>query len=310
MRTLMHTRMAIKQKLKQTAQPAQPKKATLFTFRKKRENGEKIVFITAYDYPFAKLAEKAGADMILVGDSGGMTVLGYETTLPVTMDEMMVLAKAARRGAPHTFMIGDMPLGSYQTDNRDAVINALRFIKEAGCDAIKLEGGSRVAERVRALTDAGILVMGHLGLTPQNTSQFGGYRVQGKTKASLEEIIRDAQILESAGVFAILLEAMPEDAAAAVRSAVTIPIYGIGAGKKLDGQLLIMHDVVGLFDAFTPKFAKRYLEAGKLIQTAITTYATEVRAGTFPSTEYVYPITEEERKAIAPTIAKHRRAKK
>jgi 3-methyl-2-oxobutanoate hydroxymethyltransferase len=243
--------------------------------------------------------------MILVGDSGGMTMLGYETTTPVTMDEMMVLAKAARRGAPNTFIVGDMPLGSYQTSEAEAVHNALRFLKEAGSDAIKCEGGARMGSKIKAMVDAGILVMGHLGLTPQNTAQFGGYRVQAKTKASLEEIIADAQFLEKTGVFAILLEAMPEDAAEAVRNAVSIPIYGIGAGKKVDGQLLIMHDVVGMFSAFKPKFAKRYCDAGALISGAITSYIDEVKKKEFPSEEYVYPITKEEYADIAPVIKKY-----
>lgn len=287
----------------------QKKKATLRTFGLMKERGEKVSFITAYDFPFAQRAEAAGIDMILVGDSGGMTMLGYETTIPVTMDEMMVLAKAARRGAPNTFIVGDMPLGSYQAGPEDAIRNALRFIKEAGSDAIKLEGGRRMAHVVRAITEAGVLVMGHLGLTPQNTAQFGGYRVQGKNKEGLEEIIADAIELEKAGAFSILLEAMPEEAAAAVRAAVKIPIYGIGAGAKLDGQLLIMHDLVGLFSAFKPKFAKRYCEAGEIITKAISEYVGEVKSGAFPSSEFVYPISKDELKDIEPVIKKYQAKK-
>jgi 3-methyl-2-oxobutanoate hydroxymethyltransferase len=281
------------------------KKASLRTFQLMKSRGEPVSFITAYDFPFAQRAEAAGVDMILVGDSGGMTMLGYETTTPVTMDEMMVLAKAARRGAPKTFMIGDMPLGSYQTSEADAVHNALRFLKEAGSDAVKVEGGVRIGGKIKAMVDAGILVMGHLGLTPQNTAQFGGYRVQGKTAESLTEIINDAQYLEKVGVFAILLEAMPEAAAEAVCKAVSIPVYGIGAGAKLDGQLLIMHDVVGLFSAFQPKFAKRYCEAGQMITKAIQEYAAEVKNKSFPSSDFVYPISTDELTDIKPVIAKY-----
>ena len=290
-------------------QTEQKKKATLRTLQLMKDRGEKVSFITAYDFPFAQRAEAAGVDMILVGDSGGMTVLGYETTTPVTMDEMIMLAKAARRGAPKTFMIGDMPLGSYQTSEADAVYNSLRFLKEAGCDAIKVEGGARIGSKIRAMVDAGILVMGHLGLTPQNTAQFGGYRVQGKTAASLQEIIDDAKHLEQLGVFAILLEAMPEEAAAAVRAAVRIPIYGIGAGADLDGQLLIIHDVVGLFSAFQPKFAKRYCEVGEMISKAIAAYCSEVKSGAFPDSSYVYPITPEELRDIKPVIDAQRQKK-
>lgn len=269
-------------------------KVTLLKLQKMKERGGRIVFITAYDYPLAHYAESAGVDMILVGDSGGMTMLGYSSTIPVTMDEMIMLSKAARRGAPNTFLVGDMPMGSYQPSDRDAVINALRFLKEAECDAVKCEGGKRIVGRVRAMVDSGVLVMGHLGLTPQNAGQFGGYRVQGKTPDGLREIIDDALALQDAGVFALLLEAMPAKPAEAVKDALHIPVYGIGAGDKLDGQLIIIHDILGLFDSFTPKFAKQYLNGGELVLTALKQYCLEVRSGLFPNEEFIYPLSEKE----------------
>ena len=286
-----------------------------------KKEGTPLTWITAYDMPFAHCAEQAGIDMILVGDSGGMVQLGYQTTNPVTMDEMIVLAKAARKGAPNTFLVGDMPQGSYETGDRDAVISALRFIKEAGCDAIKLEGGIRVASQVRALVNAGILVIGHLGLTPQSTASFGGYRVQGKNKSSFEETLTDALALQEAGVAAILLEAMPEEPAEQIARQLRIPIYGIGTGGKVDGQLIIMHDLMGFYPSFRPWFAKCYVpevvdefkqhlagaadlrKLGRderkdgmlmLAQMAIGKYVDEVKAKIFPGTDFTYPIKDEE----------------
>jgi 3-methyl-2-oxobutanoate hydroxymethyltransferase len=300
-------------------------KKTLTELVKMKEQGTPAAWVTAYDVPFAHAAERAGVDMILVGDSGGMVQLGYQTTNPVTMDEMIVLAKAARRGAPHTFIIGDMPQGSYEACSRDAVLNALRFVKEAGSDAIKCEGGRRMAERIRAMVDAGILVMGHLGLTPQSTASFGGYRVQGKTRETFEKTLEDALELQEAGVFAILLEAMPEEPAEQIARQLRIPIYGIGAGGKVDGQLLIMHDLMGFYQPFRPWFAKCYVplvaqrfaeylaEAGDLkhlgraerrdgllvlAEMAIAEYVAEVRKRQFPCADYTYPIKEGELEAL------------
>ena len=280
-----------------------------------------VAWITAYDFPFARAAERAGVDMILVGDSGGMVQLGYPTTNPVTMDEMIVLAKAARRGAPATFMIGDMPQGSYEASERDAVLNAMRFVKEAASDAVKCEGGLRMAHKIRAMTDAGILVMGHLGLTPQSTSSFGGYRVQGKSVESFEKTIEDAFELQEAGVFAILLEGMPEEPSEQIARQLKIPIYGIGAGGKVDGQLVIMHDLMGFYESFRPFFAKCYVpvvarcfseylgavpdlkQMGRaerrdglfvLAEMAIAEYVNDVRQGRFPGPEYTYPIKQTE----------------
>ena len=296
-------------------------KKTLASLVSMKAQHAPAAWVTAYDLPFALAAERAGVDMVLVGDSGGMVQLGHPTTNPVTMDEMIVLAKAARRGAPNTFLIGDMPQGSYEACERDAVLNALRFIKEAGCDAVKCEGGRRVAGKIGAIVDAGILVMGHLGLTPQSTASFGGYRVQGKTRESFERTMEDAFELQHAGVFAILLEAMPEEPAAQVARQLHVPIYGIGAGGKVDGQLVIMHDLMGFYDSFRPMFAKCYIpsvtrqftgflesvpdlkQLGRterrdgllvLVEMAIREYVKDVRDRSFPGEAYTYSIKEEE----------------
>lgn len=278
-----------------------------------------VAWITSYDLPFAYVAEQAGVDMILVGDSGGMVQLGYKTTNPVTMDEMITMAKTARRGAPNTFLIGDMPQGSYEVGERDAIINSLRFIKEADCDAIKLEGGKRVTPKVKAISDAGILVMGHLGLTPQSSASFGGYRVQGKTIKTFEETVEDAFALQEAGAFAILLEAMPSEPAGQIASQLDIPIYGIGAGSQVDGQLVIMHDLMGFYQPFRPWFAKCYIpevirdfenyitnisdprSVGReerkdgllvLAEMAVERYIQDVKEKKFPGEEYSYPIKD------------------
>jgi 3-methyl-2-oxobutanoate hydroxymethyltransferase len=264
------------------------KKTTLLTLRELKARGEKAVFITAYDHPLAALAEKAGADMILVGDSLGMTTLGYDSTLPVTMNDMVRHAQAVTRAARRAFVVGDLPFMSYQPSDRDAILNAGRLIAEAGCDAVKCEGGRRVAPRVKAMVDAGIVVMGHIGLTPQNQAQLGGYRVQGKTAEATRALVDDALALEAAGASFILVEAMPPETAAAIRDAVAIPVYGIGAGDRVDGQLVIVHDLIGLFDQFTPKFVKRYCEAGRLIEAALTSYCADVRSGAFPGPEHFY----------------------
>jgi 3-methyl-2-oxobutanoate hydroxymethyltransferase len=284
-----------------------------------------VVWITAYDYPLALVAEQAGVDMILVGDSGGMVQLGYESTNPVTMDEMIVLARAARRGATKMFIVGDMPQGSYEVSDQDAVRNALRFVKEAGCDAVKLEGGHRIISRVQALADSGILVVGHLGLTPQSASSFGGYRVQGKTIESFEATMEEALALEAAGAAALLLEAMPSEPAGQIARALAIPVLGIGAGDRVDGQLAIIHDVLGFYQPFRPLFAKCYVPQvverfrahiaacgdlpmmGRkerrdglltLTEMAVEEYAAEVRAGQYPAPGHCYPIDSDEIDAL------------
>lgn len=274
------------------------KKVTLLTLKKLRDEKKKAVYLTAYDYPLALLADRAGVDIILVGDSLGMTTLGFTDTLKVTMDDMVRHASAVTRAVKSAFVIGDMPFMSYQPSDKDAILNAGRLISEAGCDAVKCEGGKRIAQRVRAMVDAGILVQGHIGLTPQNAAQMGGYRVQGKTRKSYQSLLEDALALEEAGAFSILLEAMPPEVALKIKKKLTIPSYGIGAGDKVDGQLVIIHDMIGLFEQFKPKFVKRYIETGKLIEKAIEEYCRDVRVGKFPSKEHFYEMPKEELKKI------------
>jgi 3-methyl-2-oxobutanoate hydroxymethyltransferase len=248
--------------------------------------------LTAYDYPSAKLAVEAGVDVILVGDSLGMVVLGYDTTVPVTMQDMLHHTRAARRGAPEAFIVGDMPFLSYATQD-DALANATRFMKEAGADSVKVEGGREVVPVVEALVRAGVPVLGHLGLTPQTASALGGYKLQGKDEASARRIAEDAAALERAGCWGIVLELVPAPLARLVTERIAIPTIGIGAGPHTDGQVLVFHDLVGLFSGFTPKFVKRYAEAGTAIRDAIAQYAKEVRAGTFPADEHSFGLAED-----------------
>jgi len=275
-----------------------PRKVTIATLAAKRARGEPAVFLTAYDYPSAVFAARAGVDMLLVGDSAAMTVLGQASTVGITMDEMLVFARAVCRGAGHAFVVGDLPFLSYQPSDAAAVRNAGAFVA-VGCDAVKCEGGRRIARRVRAMSDAGIAVMGHLGLTPQALGQLGGYRVQGKTLAAAEHLADDALALEAAGAFAILLEALPAEAAALVRDRVHIPTYGIGAGPHVDGQLVISHDILGNFVGdIRPRFVRRYAELDDTVTDAFRRYAEDVRAGRFPGPEHLYPIDATEEAAI------------
>ncbi len=259
-----------------------------------KEKGEPITYITSYDYPTATFAEKAGIDMILVGDSLGMCVYGYEGTMPVTMDMMIVHSEAVRRGAPNTFVIGDMPFLSYQTTDAAAVENAGRFFKEARVDAVKLEGGVRVAGRIKAIVDAGMLVMGHIGLTPQSSSQLGGFKAQGRTLQSAKAQVEDAVAVQEAGAAMILLEAIPPEVAGYIRDLLTIPVLSIGAGPQCDGQLLIVSDLLGVFEAFTPKFVKRYAEIAKVSTEALTAYVKDVKAKAFPELKHIYPMIPDE----------------
>lgn len=254
----------------------------------------KLVMLTAYDYPIGLLADKAGMDIILVGDSVGMTTLGYESTLPVTMDMMIHHAKAVRRAVRYALLIGDMPFMSYQTSVAEAVYNAGRFLKEAECEAVKLEGGEEVCDKVRAIVQSGIPVMGHLGLTPQSLHRFGGFKTQGRDFSSAQQIIKDAQALEEAGVFAILLEAIPDRVAKIITERSRVPIIGIGAGPWVDGQLLIVHDLLGFFERFQPRFSKKYCDLNKIILEALTTFKTEVESGVFPGPEHCFTIKDEE----------------
>lgn len=260
----------------------------------KKEKGEKISWLTAYDYPTAMYEEKAGIEMILVGDSGGMTLLGYDSTLPVTMDEMVVMTKAVTRATETTFVVGDMPYMSYQPGDEKAIESAGRFMGECGTDAVKLEGGRRMASRVEAIVEAGIPVIGHIGMTPQSAAQLGGYKSQGKDAESAKELVSDAKALEDAGAFAVLLEAIPARVGEKIYEESDIPIYGIGAGGATDGQLLIVQDILGLFELFKPKFVKRYADLGEEMVNAISQYKQEVKSGEFPSDEHCYTMPEEE----------------
>lgn len=270
------------------------KKVTPLDIQARKKEGRKITMLTAYDYPMALLEDRAGIDIILVGDSVGMTVLGYPNTLPVTMDEMIHHTKAVTRGAQYALIIGDMPFMSYNTSERDAILNAGRFMKEGGADAIKLEGGVSVKDTVKALVKAGIPVMGHIGLTPQTISMLGGFKVQGKDAEGAQKIIDDALQLEEAGAFSVLLEAVPAPIAKMVTERLTIPTIGIGAGVYCDGQVLVVHDLLGLFDRFTPKFAKRYINLSELILKAFQSYREEVSNGTFPTDQHSFHMEEKE----------------
>jgi 3-methyl-2-oxobutanoate hydroxymethyltransferase len=270
------------------------KKITPVDIQTMKQEGKKITMLTAYDYPMALLEDRAGIDIILVGDSLAMTVLGYENTLPVTMDEMIHHTKAVRRGAKYALIIGDMPFMSYNTSEREAILHAGRFMKEGGADAVKLEGGASVNEIVKAIVHAGIPVMGHIGLTPQTISMLGGFKVQGKDAQAAQRIIDDALLLEEAGAFAVLLEAIPGPIAKRITERLKIPTVGIGAGIHCDGQVLVVHDMLGLFDRFTPRFAKRYVNLSELMLKAFGTYKEEVLNGTFPTDQHSFHIDEKE----------------
>lgn len=264
------------------------KKLTRIDLQTMKKGGRKLVWITAYDFWTAQFAEQAGMDMILVGDSLGMCVYGYESTVPVTMEQCIYHSEAVRRGAPNTFVIGDMPFLSYQVSTHEAVRNAGRFFKEARVDAVKLEGGRRVAEQIRAIADGGMLVMGHIGLTPQSSGQLGGFKAQGRTAETAMEVIEDARAVEKAGAFAILVEAVPPEVCGIIRDELLIPVYSIGAGVHADGQLMISSDVLGVFQAFTPKFVKKYENLAEKAIKAFSEYAMETRNGTFPADEHTY----------------------
>jgi 3-methyl-2-oxobutanoate hydroxymethyltransferase len=264
-----------------------PKK-TIIDFQKMKAARERIVYLTAYDAMMAAFEERAGVDMILIGDSVGNTKLGYSSTIPVTMEEMIIFAKAVRRGAPNTFIIGDMPFMSYQASVEDGIRNAGRFVKEAECEAIKLEGGSGVAHIVKAISDAGILTMGHIGLTPQYAAKFGGWKAQGRDLRTALKLVEDAKALEEAGAFSILLEGIPGPVAKVITEMCQIPILGIGAGLPCDGQLLIVYDMLGMFELFKPKFVKRYGKLSDEIVRMMIEYRDDVRASRFPGPEHEY----------------------
>jgi 3-methyl-2-oxobutanoate hydroxymethyltransferase len=260
-------------------------KTTIQDFLKKKSEGKKITMLTAYDYPFAQIVDEAGIDAILVGDSLGMVVQGLDNTLPVTMDEMIYHTRIVARAVRNALVIGDMPFMSYQTGIEEAVRNAGRFLKEAGASAVKLEGGAEVAGQIRAMTKAEIPVMAHIGLTPQAIHRMGGYKVQGKTEEAAKRLIEEAHMVEEAGAFSLLIEAIPMKLAKRITKELSIPTIGIGAGPHCDGQVLVLHDVIGMFDRFVPKFVKRYASLKDEALKAITTYREEVEKGEFPSEE-------------------------
>jgi 3-methyl-2-oxobutanoate hydroxymethyltransferase len=274
------------------------KKITIVDLQKKKETGEPITMLTAYDYPTGLLLDRAGIDIILVGDSLAMVVLGHENTVTVTMDEMLHHCRAVARGAKNPLLVGDMPFMSYQVNVNRAIRNAGRFLKEGNMDVIKLEGGRHMAPTVGAIVDAGIPVMGHIGLTPQTISKLGGYRVQGKDVATAKALIDDALALEQAGAFSLILEAIPSPVAKIISERVSIPTIGIGAGPHCDGQVLVIHDLIGLFDRFLPKFVKQYANIFPTIVEALSQYREEVISGAFPGPEHGYGMSDEVLEAL------------
>lgn len=274
------------------------KKVTTLTFRQKKERGEPITMLTAYDYPTALAMDQAGVDSILVGDSLGMVVLGYENTLPVTMEEMLHHARAVSRGAKGALLVGDMPFMSYQVSVEDALRNAGRFLQQGGMDAVKLEGGRERVEAIRAIVGAGIPVMGHLGLTPQSIHQLGGFRAQGKTASAARRLLDDALLLEEAGCFSLVLESVPARLAEFISQRISIPTIGIGAGAGTDGQVLVTHDLLGLFDRFTPKFVKKYANLHAEMQKAFTAYIADVQEKQFPAEMHAVDMADEEWQAF------------
>jgi 3-methyl-2-oxobutanoate hydroxymethyltransferase len=270
-------------------------KLTLPELAAMKQRGEKIVMVTAYDAPGARYADEAGVDLILVGDTAAMVVLGYEgTTVPVTMEEMLFMTRTVARTARRPIVIGDMPFGSYQVSDELAVANAVRFVKEAGADVVKLEGAGPSLSRVAAIAAAGIPVMGHVGLTPQSATMLGGFKAQGRTADKARQLVLDARALEAAGCFAVVLEAVPPQVAAAVTETVEIPTIGIGAGPDCDGQVLVYHDLLGLCEGHAPRFVKRYADLASEIRSALTSYVADVRSGAFPATEHTYSMPEDE----------------
>ncbi|SPD73530.1 3-methyl-2-oxobutanoate hydroxymethyltransferase [uncultured Desulfobacterium sp.] len=273
-------------------------KVTIASLQKKKSSGQKITMMTAYDFPTASLVDQAGIDTILVGDSLGMVMLGYQSTVPVTMDEMLHHCKAVVRAAKRGFVIGDMPFMSYHISVEDAILNAGRFIKEAGCDCIKLEGGSEMAHVVEAIVRIGIPVCGHIGLTPQTATKLSGYNVQGKDAESAKALLQSARDLENAGAFMIVMECIPDMLAARITKELSVPTIGIGAGKDCDGQVLVYHDLVGLFERFTPKFVKQYVNLSPQIRDALVKFKNEVESGAFPGPEHSFAMKPEEAKKI------------
>jgi len=272
---------------------------TLPLLLEKKRLGEPIVMVTAYDYPSARAAEAAGVDLVLVGDSAATTVLGYSATTPVELDDMLVLARAARRGLRTPLLIGDLPFGSYEVSDEQAITTAMRMVKEAGCDVVKLEGGGEASvKRARAIVGAGIPVMGHVGLTPQTATALGGWKAQGRTAAAAARIAAEALALQEAGCFALVFEAIPSAVTEELMARLEIPVIGIGAGPATDGQVLVFHDLLGIYDGHAPRFAKRYGDVREQMVAGVAAYAADVRGGSFPAPEHTYSIDDDELRAF------------
>ena len=271
------------------------KKLTVADFSKMKSQNQRIVMVTSYDYPTSIIADEVGVDSILVGDSYGMVVLGYDTTIPVTVEDLLPVCQAVKRGSSHSLLIGDMPFLSFQVSEEDAIRNAGRFIKDGRMEAVKIEGGKEMAHVAKAVSNAGIPVLGHIGITPQTATLHGGYRIQGKDANSGERLVEDAKSLEDAGVFGIILEMITEEVARVITKTVSVPTIGIGSGRYCDGQVLVLHDILGLYPRFVPKFAKRYVDLASTIKAAVADYASEVRGGAFPEERHVFKMDDTER---------------
>ena len=296
--------MSIRPQRPAPATPA-PGKLPITELVEMKARHQPIVMVTAYDAPGGRLADEAGADLVLVGDSAAMTVLGHDSTVPATMDELLILTRAVTRGARRPLVIADMPFGSFQASDEDAVHNAVRFVKEAGADAVKLEGAGAMLPRVRAIVGAGIPVQGHIGLTPQSATMLGGFKAQGRSAEKAVALLRDARELEAAGCFSLVLEAVPAPVATRITKELTIPTIGIGAGAGTDGQVLVWHDILGLYEGRAPRFVKRYAEIGQAIRSALTEYADDVRERRFPEEQHTYTMAAEELALFETAASEH-----
>ena len=295
--------MSARQRITAPAPPRKRPAVTLSTLAEKKALGEPIVMVTAYDYPSASVAEEAGVDVVLVGDSGAMTVLGYESTVPVTLEEMLMLAAAARRGLSTPMLVGDLPFGSYEGSDVEAVKTAQRFVKEAGCDAVKLERGGSSVGRARAIVESGIPVMGHVGLTPQTATALGGYRSQGRTADKAMQVVNDILALQDAGCFAVVVEAVPAELTEAVMPHIEIPVIGIGAGPATDGQVLVFHDLLGIYDGHAARFVKRYGDIRQQMIDGVGRYAEDVRTRKYPEPEHTYTMAPDEAARLRAELA-------
>jgi 3-methyl-2-oxobutanoate hydroxymethyltransferase len=278
----------------------EPRKVSVTNFRRMKARDEKIVMVTSYDYPSATIADEVGVDSVLVGDSYGMVVLGYDNTIPVTMDELLPVCRAVRRGATRPLLIGDLPFMSFQVSAEEAVRNAGRFVKEGGMEAVKIEGGKEVSAIVKAIAQAGIPVLGHIGVTPQTATLHGGYRVQGRDADSAAQLVEDAIAVEEAGAFGVVLEMVTEEAAREITQKISVPTIGIGSGRFCDGQVLVLHDIIGFYPKFRPKFAKAYADVASIIKDSLSKYTREVRTGQFPGEQNVFKMEDSQKSKVEP----------